>query len=128
MKRDIPSERSFGLSVGLVCLATGAVSWRGGHARLSAGLFVSGLVLVACGLIAPRALRIPGRIWWHLAQVLGWVNARVLLTAFFVVVITPVGCAMRLVGRNPLRPARTGTNWSSYTVRCRDTRHYEHLF
>lgn len=128
MKKQIPSERSFGLSVGLVCLATGAVSWWYGRASQSAVLSVSGLVLVAGGLIAPGALRVPNRIWWRFAQVLGWVNARILLTVFFVVVVTPVGCAMRLFGRNPLRPAKTGTSWSSYAVGRRDTRHYEHLF
>ncbi len=128
MNKHIPSERSFGLSVGLVCLAAGAVSWWRGHVSLGAALALSGLVLVAGGLIAPGTLRIPNRIWWRFAQALGWVNARILLTAFFVVVITPVGCTMRLFGRNLLRPAKTGTTWSSYTVRRRDTRHYEHLF
>jgi len=128
MNKPTPSERSFGLSVGLVCLATGAVNWWGGHVLLSAALCVSGLVLVAGGLLVPGALRIPNRIWWRFAQILGWVNTRILLTAFFVVVLTPVGCAMRLFGKNPLRPAKTGTNWSSYTVRRRDPRHYEHLF
>lgn len=129
MSDRLPTERSFGLSVGLVCLATDVVSWYYGRVSLSAALSVSGLVLVAAGCIAPGALRIPNRVWWRFAQVLGWVNARILLTAFFVVVVTPVGCAMRLFGRNPLKSqSQAGTNWSAYVVRRRNPRHYEHLF
>ena len=83
MNEQIPSERSFGLNVGLVCLAAGAVSWWRGHVSLGTALAVSGLILVAGGLIAPGVLRTPNRIWWRFAQILGRVNARVLLMAFF---------------------------------------------
>ena len=76
----------------------------------------------------PAALRLPNRIWWQFAQLLGWINARVLLTAFFIVVLTPVGCAMRLFGRNPLRGAQPASNWSGYQARRSDPKHYEHLF
>ena len=34
----------------------------------------------------------------------------------------------RLVGRNPLRSAGTGSNWTGYNDRRRESTHYEHLY
>src|SRR3990172_3293936 len=123
-----PSERSFGISVGSVCLAAGALFlWRG-RPTVSLALLVVGGLLVGCALVAPSALRVPNRYWWRFAQALGWVNARVLLTLFFALVLTPVGLVMRLVGRNPLRPAQPQTSWGPYSARRRDPKHYERMF
>ena len=91
-------------------------------------LLVAGTLLIGLGLIVPAALHVPNRLWWRFAQTVGWLNARVVLTLFFAVVLTPVGVAMRLFGRNPLRAPRTNTNWHPYPVRRGDPRHYEHLF
>ena len=91
-------------------------------------LLVTGTLLIGFGLVAPLVLRVPNRLWWRVAQAVGWVNTRVLLTLFFAIVLTPVGVAMRLFGRNPLRGAGAQTNWTPYPARRRDPRHYEHLF
>ena len=124
-----PTERSFGLSMGAVCLAASALSvWRG---KTLAGpvLAVVGILLVIAAVVAPAALRVPNRYWWRFAQALGWFNTRVLLTLFFVLVLTPVGWVMRLFGRNPLQASRAGTStWSEYPARRQDPTHYEHLF
>jgi hypothetical protein len=124
----MPGERSFGLSVGTASVAFGAVlMWRG-HDRTGALVALTGAVLVCGGLLAPAALRLPNRVWWRFAGLLGWINSRILLTLFFFVVLTPAGCLMRLFGRSPLRSARPDTNWSGYDERRRDSRHYEHLY
>ena len=91
-------------------------------------LFVTGALLVGFGFLAPKVLRVPNRVWWRVAQVVGWVNTRILLTLFFAIVLTPVGVVMRAFGRNPLRGAGGQTNWTSYPDRRRDTQHYERLF
>jgi hypothetical protein len=128
MNNSLPTERSFGLSVGAVCAAAGAFSWWRGHLLTAEVLASIGAMLLLAGASASAALRIPNRLWWRFAQALGWVNSRVLLTVFFIVVLTPVGAVMRLFGRNPLRGLPGGTNWSPYAARHRDPRHYEHLF
>ena len=53
-------------------------------------------------------------------------NARILLTIFFALVLTPVGVVMRLFGRNPLRPVRADSNWGAYPARS--AKHYEKMF
>jgi hypothetical protein len=124
----IPSERSFGLSVGPASIAFGALlAWRG-YQRAGAIAAAIGLVLVLGALVAPAALRVPNRIWWQFAIVLGWINSRILLTVFFLVVLTPAGWVMRLLGRSPLRSVRRDTNWADYNERRREPRHYEHLY
>lgn len=123
-----PTERSFGLGVGGASLSAAAAVWWRGYPAVALALGVAGALLVALGFGAPSALRVPHRLWWRFAQTVGWVNARVVLTVFFVLVLTPVGVAMRVFGRNPLRGSHRHTNWSPYPARRRDPRHYEHLF
>ena len=124
----IPSERSFGLSVGCVSAAAGALLiWRG-YASAGSTLATVGILLVGAGVLAPSALRGLNRVWWRFAQRVGWINARILLTLLFFVVLTPVGFLMRLFDRNPLRSVCADTNWSDYGERRRDSRHYEHLY
>ena len=57
-------------------------------------LLVAGTLLIGFGLVAPLVLRVPNRLWWRVAQAVGWVNTRVLLTLFFAIVLTPVGVAI----------------------------------
>jgi hypothetical protein len=129
IRGQVPSERSFGLSVGLACAAVGGLAWWNDHGLAATILIGLGALLVTGGLVAPTALRVPNQIWWRVAQTLGWVNARILLTVFFIVVLTPVGRAMRLFGWDPLRRRRrAASNWSPYPERRRHTNHYEHLF
>jgi hypothetical protein len=128
MTAKLPTEPSFGLGVGGVCVALGAWLWWRGSPTIGPVLLVTGTLLVGLGLVAPMALRVPNRIWWRVALVLGWVNTRILLTLFFAVVLTPVGVVRRIFGHNPLRGARVQTNWTPYPPRRRDARHFERLF
>ena len=124
----MPGERSFGLSVGTASVVfAGLLLWRG-HQRVAMVAASVGVVLVIGGLLAPAALKVPNRLWWRFATVLGWINSRILLTVFFFLVLTPAGLVMRLFGRSPLRAVGPDTNWSGRDDRHRDSKHYEHLF
>jgi hypothetical protein len=128
MQARVPTERAFGTSVGTACVVIGALlMWRG-SSTIGVLVIVLGAVLMALGRIAPFVLRVPNRYWWRFAQVLGWINARVLLTLFYALVITPAGVIMRLAGRNPLHPQQSQTSWGPYATRRRDSTHYERMF
>lgn len=122
----IPTERGFGLSVGLASAGFSAWAWWRGDESAAALLGAIALLLVGAALVAPAILRAPNRVWWRLAQVLGWINTRVLLTLFFVAVITPIGGIMRVGRWSRRRTAAIG--WLLYTERRRDPTHYRHMF
>lgn len=122
-------ERSFGLSVGSACgLIAGVSIWRG-HSPLATGLGLVAVGLVVPALIRPSWLRWPSAMWWRLAEGLAWVNSRLLLSLLFYGVLTPLGCAMRLGGWDPMRRRRKrSSGWIPYPERIRDPKHYERLY
>jgi hypothetical protein len=123
-----PTERSFGVSVGTVLCAFGGLAWWRGHAQALPVFGVAGGMLVLAALLLPGVLRIPNAIWWRFAQVLAWINTRIILTLSFLLVLTPVGYVMRLLGRNPLKSSSRKSTWTAYPGGRRNSTHYEHLF
>jgi len=122
-------ERSFGVSVGGVLTAIAAyLAWRGriDRAALIGGI---GVTLVTLGLLAPRLLKWPSAVWWKFAMVLGYVNARVILTIAFLIVLTPVGLVWRLIGHDPLaRRRQHWPGWSPSPERFRKPDHFTRMY
>lgn len=121
-------ERSFGLSVGGVMIAVAAyMAWRGrDRAILVAGI---GSALVILGLVAPKLLKWPSDLWWKLAMVLGYVNARVILTVAFAIVLTPIGVVWRLIGHDPLaRRRQSWHGWSPSPARFKNPDHFTKMY
>jgi hypothetical protein len=58
-------------------------------------LYAALVISIACILIPALALKIT-QLWFKLATVLGWVNARILLTVIFFLVLFPVALLRRL--------------------------------
>jgi hypothetical protein len=123
------SERSFGLSVGaMLGVIAGVLIWRGRPIRAEV-LGAAGAALVLFGAIRPSLLRRPNVLWWRFARALGYVNARVLLTALFFLVLVPISLVWRLTGTDPLGRRRAAwPGWSPYPVRYRDRRHYGRMY
>lgn len=131
-------ERDFGLSVGTVCALLAAYGWwRGAPAPASADggpgalapWILAGVAvwLIGFALVQPSLLAIPSALWWRLAHMLGWVNSRVLLSALYFGILTPVGLLKRAGGWDPLRLKRTrASGWVAYP--SRDPKHYERMF
>jgi hypothetical protein len=122
-------ERSFGISVGVVLLLIAAfMIWRGriAGAGITGGI---GAVLLVFGLTYPPLLKYPSHAWWAMAAVLGYVNARVILTVAFLIVLTPIGLLWRLLGRDPLQRRRSNfAGWSPYPARYRDRNHFTRMY
>lgn len=122
-------ERSFGISVGAVLCVIGAVlAWRGRVVPAEV-TGATGATLLLLGLFRSSALRYPSAIWWRFARGLGHVNARVLLTVFFLAILAPIGVLWRLTGNDPLhRRKERWPGWSPYPARYRDRRHYRRMY
>ena len=122
-------ERSFGLSVGgVLCVVAAFLAWRHRIGRAEAVGAIGG-ALVFFGAVRPRLLKYPSALWWRFARTLGYINARVLFTLLFAIVLTPLAFLWRLTGKDPLaRKRQSWTGWSTYPARYRDKSHYRRMF
>jgi hypothetical protein len=122
-------ERSFGVSVGIVlCLIAAVLFWRG---RVTRAEIVGGVgaVLLVAGLVYPPVLKWPSAAWWKFSRVLAYVNARVILTILFAIILVPLSLVWRVTGKDPLARRRNQwPGWSPYPSRYRDPRHYDRMF
>ena len=110
--------RSFGRVVGGVLLIIAAVVWwRNDFTLTTAASVLGGLgtALVLLGLIVPVVLKPVYRVWMALAVVLGFIMTRVILTAVYYLIMTPIGLIMRLLGKDPLH-RRPDPNTASYWI------------
>jgi multisubunit Na+/H+ antiporter MnhG subunit len=88
-----------------------------------------GAILVVLGIVAPKLLKWPSALWWRLAMALGYVNARVILTIVFVLVLTPIALIWRVIGRDPLgRRRESWPGWIAYPGRYADRSHFTRMY
>jgi len=130
VKKEVSNpERSFGISVGVVlCAISLILLWRG---RLEgAGVIgVVGALPLTCGLLYPPILKRPSALWWRFSRRLGHINARVVLTLLFWIVIVPVALIWRLTGKDPLgRHRDRWPGWSPHPVSHRGRDHYARMY
>jgi hypothetical protein len=122
--------RRFGLLVGGAFLVLSAISrWRG-HEMPPLVLGTLGVALIVPGLLAPRLLGPVQRVWMRAAHVMGEVNSRIILGAFFYLVLAPVGFVLRRI-RDPLnRRLDDGqpSNWVRREAGPVDPARYEQQF
>jgi len=124
----VPSERSFGLTVGGVLAVLAALSvWRH-HPTRGEVLGIIAAILIGAALVRPSALSGVAAVWGRVGHALGWFNSRVLLTVMFVFVLWPIALFMRLFGNDPLERKKHGSMWSPYPERLRDPQHFERHF
>ena len=115
LKTGIRELRNFGLLVGAVLVALGLLFLLRGKARYPYFL-TPGVLLLVLGAVFPRGLRYAYVAWMCLAIVVGFVVSTVILTLFFILVITPIGLTARLLGKDFLRlklDRRESTYWIS---------------
>jgi hypothetical protein len=129
---DREKARSFGIAVGAVSgLIAGHSLWRG-HGEAAIAWGVASSALIGLGLTRPAWLRGHSAVWWALANALGWINSRVLLSALFYLVLTPLGVTMRLTGWDPLHRRRPfgadRSGWVPYPSARRDPKHYDRMY
>lgn len=122
-------DRKFGFVVGGACGLIGGGLVLAGSRPAGAGLLGAATLLVVLGAAAPRFLSGVHRAWRLLAGFLARVNTALLLGVVYFLVLTPLGLALRLLGRDELaRRSRPATGWVPYPGRNRDPRHYEKMF
>lgn len=65
-------------------------------------LLIIGLILIITGIIAPKILHYPYIGWMFIAQKMGIVMNKVVLSIFFFLILTPVAVIRKLFNKDPL--------------------------
>ena len=114
-KPDRKELRTFGLSLGGVCLVWAAVLWWRGKTAPVPWLIGASPVLVLLALTIPAALRPIHMVWMPVSRGIARALTWLLLTVVFVLVFTPYGMIMRAMGKDPLE-RKIDRNRSSYWI------------
>ena len=124
--------RNFGFTFGVVsAIVSGVLFWRG-RTSPGQGFLIASLAFFAVGALAPGLLRPAFGPWMKFAEILGYINTRILLGIFYYVGITPTGLLMRLAGKDPMsrtfKRKNAPTYWSKPTPHQDGTRHFDRQF
>ena len=114
IKSTTKELREFGLTIGAILVILGDLAmWREKPSHLA--LLSIGSLFAVLGLGAPRILKWPQKVWMAFAVLIGFVMSRVILTALFYAVITPIGLIAKLFGKDML-DERIEKGRSSYWI------------
>lgn len=94
---------------------------------VASGLFA---IVAVFALIAPGAARPVHRAWMRVGHLLGMVTTPIVLTAVFVLVLTPARILLSAFGRDPLvrrRDPSLRTYWNERTRRTFGREDFERL-
>ena len=130
MTEDPKSPRQTALTVAAVLLAIGVLNAYRHRPPAYYCFTTAGVILLGIALFSPASARRFHVMWMRLAEALGYVNSRILLTLMHGLILTPCGFVLRLCGHDPLQ--MRGGPASSYWIPRADTRQskdrFERLF
>lgn len=105
--------REFGLLIGFgfpillgwIIPALGGPTFRGWTLLIA-------IPFLIIGILKPRLLFYPYKVWMALALALGWINSHIILGLVFLLVLQPTALILKFVGHDPLKTKKR--NVSSY--------------
>jgi len=108
--------RKFGLLVGGVfAFGFGLILPWLFHRHFKIWPWIVGSPLFLFGLVFPPALKIPHKVWTTLAEILSWINTRIILGILFYGIFTPLSGILKLMKRDPMA-RRIEKSEASYRV------------
>jgi hypothetical protein len=108
------SARRTTLTVAAVALIIGVWQFHRSRPAAAVALVGFGGLIMSLAIIVPVFAKWFHQGWMRLAEALGWINTRVLLTVVFYGLLTPMKIIRRTIGHDPL--SRRGVPQSSYWV------------
>ena len=140
----VPGRRSFSLTekpitldqarrsvlvVSLVLALIGAWQLYRSRDMVAYGLWGDAAAVLVCAAVPAAAIRFH-RYWMGLATALGYVNSRILLSAIYYLLMTPIGGVLRLVGYDPLtrRGAKLPSYWMARAQKRQTRERFERAF
>jgi hypothetical protein len=122
--------RKFVITIGSVLLLIGGFLFWKGRPSFQLVLIV-GIGFLASGLAAPIIFKPVYWVWMVFSVILGWVMTRVILSAVFFLVFTPIGLIARMFRKQFLELRWHGTQetyWDYRPEKRDDLKSYEKQF
>ena len=132
--RKIKSGRKdlqdFGLTIGTILVILGCIAlWRGKAS--AAYLLTPGAAFIVFAITAPQALKPFQKIWMALSIIIGFFVSHLILLCLFYLVITPIGLAAKLLGKDLLDQRierKRPSYWHDRRGEVRTRQSYENQF
>ncbi len=83
----------------LICLLVG-------HYLNDRRFILAAVVLLIVDMVWPGLFYYPSKVWFGIARIMGNIGSRILLTALFFGVVTPVGIIRQLAKADPMKMKR----------------------
>lgn len=91
----------FGLTIGIILVILGLIAlWR--HKNFYGYLLATGVLFIGLGLTVSQMLKPIQKIWMGISVIIGFFVSRLILSILFYAVLTPIGLAMRIFGKDVL--------------------------
>ena len=120
IKIKIGSERSFALIFAVVFLIISLYPLRYGEdIRIWALLIV--IILLFVGILFPKLLVVPNRLWFKLGLILGAIVAPIIMAIVFFITVTPIGIILRLFNKDILNQ-KIKKSTESYWIKRKETK------
>ncbi len=109
---DRDQAKDTGMALALICILVG---YFGKHPRL---MFLAIVVLVA-DMVWPNIFFYPAKAWFGIANVMGTVMSKIVLTVLFYGMVTPLGLLRRMGGSDPMQKSQW-KNGNASVFKARD--------
>ncbi|MDD4910327.1 MAG: SxtJ family membrane protein [Candidatus Omnitrophica bacterium] len=118
--------RKFAVTMAACLLIIGLVIFLK-HREINKALLAASLLFLSAGIFIPGCLRVIYIPWMRLAEVLGYVVSRLILSLIFLLVLTPIGMILKIAGKDLLdkKLGNSSTYWKKVDPKSTD---YERQF
>ena len=127
-RQTTKTYREFGILVGILFpLIIGLIIPKiFGHDFRNWTIYV-GSILIFFGIINPKSLKYPYKIWIGLGNILGYINSHIILGTIFFLILFPISILIKVIGYDPLKLKKN--NKTSYReIRKDDSINFEKIF
>lgn len=92
-------------------------------------LIYIGSATILIGIVLPKALLYPYKVWMLIGEILGWINTRIILSVIFFFLFTPIGLIKKLFGTDSMK-RKLDSSVETYRIPCseRSSEHMERPF
>ena len=114
-KTTLSQLKSFGILIGIVFpLLFGIIlPYIYGHSSRTWPIIV-GIPFIIIGLIYPKILKWPYKLWMLIGKILGWINSRIILGLIYILIVQPIAIIMKIFKYDPLKLTKKANGMVSY--------------